>query len=125
MLDASFPYPDAPEVLRELKARGCRIAVVSDIHYDLRPHFKHHGLDGFIDAWALSYEHGWVKPEPEAFLTALRMLALGAGEALMVGDRDSRDGGAAAVGIPTLLLPPVANFSPRGLDLVLRLCTDA
>ena len=121
MLDASFPYPDAAGVLRELKARGCRIAVLSDIHYDLRPHFRHHQLDGLIDAWALSYEHGWTKPEPEAFLTALRLLHLAPHEALMVGDRASRDGGAAAVGIPTLLLPPAENFCPRGLDLVLGL----
>jgi FMN phosphatase YigB (HAD superfamily) len=121
MLDASFPYPDAPGVLRELKERGCRVAVLSDIHYDLRPHFRHHNLDGLIDAWALSFEHGWTKPEPESFLTALRMLDVAPDEALMVGDRASRDGGAAAVGIVTLLLPPVPEFSPRGLDLVLRL----
>jgi HAD superfamily hydrolase (TIGR01509 family) len=121
MLDASFPYPDAPRVLREVKARGCRIAVLSDIHYDLRPHFRHHGLDGLIDAWAFSYEHGWTKPEPEAFLTALRMLDLSPAEALMVGDRASRDGGAAAAGIVTVLLPPAPAFSPRGLDLVLRI----
>jgi FMN phosphatase YigB (HAD superfamily) len=121
LLDASFPYTDVAETLCELKARGARIAIVSDIHYDLRPHFRNHGLDGFIDAWAFSYEHGWVKPEPEAFQTALRLLDLAPHEALMVGDRASRDGGAAAVGIPTLILPPAANFGPRGLNLVLRL----
>lgn len=119
--DASFPYSDAPAVLRHLKAKGCRIAILSDIHYDLRPIFHHYGLDGLIDAWALSYEHGWVKPEPDAFLTALRLLHLEPSAALMVGDRAGRDGGAAAIGMPALLLPPVPNFSPRGLDLVLRL----
>ncbi len=121
MLDASFPYPDVAEVLHELRAAGCQIAVVSDIHYDLRPQFRHHGLDGLIDAWSLSYEHGHVKPEPEAFLIALRQLGLEPGEALMVGDRAGRDGGAAAAAILTLLLPPVANFSPRGLHVVSRL----
>jgi FMN phosphatase YigB (HAD superfamily) len=121
MPDASFPYPDTAETLAALKARGVRIAVVSDIHYDLRPLFAHHGLDGLIDAWALSYEHGWVKPEPGAFLTALTLLDLEPPEALMVGDRVDRDGGAAAAGIPTLILPPAPNFQPRGLELVLRL----
>jgi FMN phosphatase YigB (HAD superfamily) len=125
MLDASFPYLDTAGVLRELKSRGCRMAVVSDIHYDIRPHFRHHGLDGLIDAWALSYEHGWTKPDPEAFWTALRMLDLQPSEALMVGDRAGRDGGAAAVGILTLILPSVPIFSPRGLDLVLHLVTHA
>lgn len=123
-LDASFPYVDAPETLRELKRRGLLIVIVGDIHYDLRPHFRNHRLDGCIDAWALSFEHGWVKPEPEAFLMALRLLKVEPLEALMVGDRASRDGGAAAVGIPTLILPPAPNFGPRGLDLVLRLVAD-
>jgi len=120
-LEASFPYTDVPVVLRELKVLGARIAVVSDIHYDLRPHFRSHDLAGFIDAWSFSYEHGWVKPAPEAFLTAVRLLDVAPGEALMVGDRASRDGGAAAVGIPTLILPPAPDFGPRGLQLVLRL----
>jgi putative hydrolase of the HAD superfamily len=48
--EASVPYPDTPAALKELKARGCRVAVVSDIHYDLRPLFAHYGLDGFVDA---------------------------------------------------------------------------
>ncbi len=39
----------------------------------------------------------------------------------MVGDRASRDGGAAATGIPTLILPPARDFGPRGLELVLHL----
>jgi putative hydrolase of the HAD superfamily len=125
MFDATFPYPDVPRVLGELKAKGCRIAVASDIHYDLRPVFKHHGLDHYIDAWALSFEHGWVKPEPEAFKTALRLLDLRASAVLMVGDRADKDGGAAAVGITTLILPPAADFSERGLDMVLRLVGDS
>ncbi len=121
MLDASFPYPETSRVLSQLKSKGCRIAIVSDIHYDLRPLFRHHGLDGYVDAWALSFEHGWVKPEPEAFLTALQMLKLEPEAALMVGDRTERDGGAVALGIQTLILPPGANFEERGLDLVMSL----
>ena len=121
MSDASFPYPDTSRVLSQLKAKGCRIAIVSDIHYNLRPLARHYEVDGLIDAWALSFEHGWVKPEPEAFISALRMLNLEAQEVLMVGDRADRDGGAVAAGIQTLILPPVAHFQKRGLDLVLSL----
>ncbi len=120
-VDASFPYPDAPGVLRALKAGGCRVAVVSDIHYDLRAHFEHHGLREFVDAWVFSFEHDFQKPEPKGFLLALDLLQATPAEALMVGDRASRDGGAAAVGITTLILPAVPDFSVRGLDAVLRL----
>ena len=34
---ASFPYPDTAPMLRTLKARGVRVGIISDIHYDLRP----------------------------------------------------------------------------------------
>jgi hypothetical protein len=40
---------------------------------------------------------------------------------MMVGHRANRDGGAAAVGITTLILPAVPNYAQRGLDVVLRL----
>jgi hypothetical protein len=43
----------------------------------------------------------------------------------MVGDNPHRDGGAAAIGIITLILPPGVNFEPRGLDVVLRLVQAA
>lgn len=115
------PFPDAAPVLAALREAGMRIAVVSDVHFDLRPLFKQHGLDSCIDAWWLSFEHGWVKPERQPFEAALDSLGVAPGEALMVGDRAERDGGAAAVGIPTLILPPLAEYGPRGLDRVLRL----
>src|SRR5262245_18840001 len=51
-LPESHPfYPDVLPVLRELRARGCRVAVVSNIHLDLRPEFVAAGLDGLIDAY--------------------------------------------------------------------------
>jgi FMN phosphatase YigB (HAD superfamily) len=37
----------------------------------------------------------------------------------MVGDRVSHDGGAAAVGVDTLILPARREFGPRGLDVIL------
>ena len=39
----------------------------------------------------------------------------------MVGDTAETDGGAAAVGIATLILPRPDELGPRGLDIVLRL----
>ena len=44
-----------------------------------------------------------------------------AAEALMVGDRAERDAGGVPLGITTLILPPAANFGPRGLEAILRL----
>ena len=40
---------DAADVLTAIKARGLRTAVVSDIHFDIRPAFRRAGLDHLID----------------------------------------------------------------------------
>ncbi|MGW3264923.1 HAD family hydrolase [Streptomyces sp. NPDC001056] len=92
------PYPDAPKVLRTLCERGIGVAVVSNIGWDLRPVFRAHGLDAFVDAYALSYEHGVQKPDPRLFSVACAALGTAPREALMVGDSREADGGAAALG---------------------------
>jgi HAD superfamily hydrolase (TIGR01509 family) len=119
---ASHPlYPDVPQVLAALRARGVRVALVSDVHFDLRADLAEHGIAAFVDAWVLSFEHGFQKPDPRMFTLALDAVGVQPDEALMVGDRASHDGGAAAVGIATLILPLRRALGPRGLDVVLRL----
>jgi len=116
------PYAaDARDTVRTLVANGIKVAVVSDIHFDFRPEFEAEGLFEFIDAIILSFEHGVQKPDPAIFHLALEALGVQAVDALMVGDRASHDGGAVAVGIPTVLLPTLREKSDRRLDLVLRL----
>ena len=111
---------DVPRAMRALSRQGVRIAVVSDIHFDIRPWFENVGLGGFVDAYALSYEVGAQKPEPGIFLHALELLHVEPRNALMVGDRLEYDGAAAGVGIPTLLLPPLHDITDQRLDLVVR-----
>lgn len=117
-------FEDVPETLKRIKALGVGIAIVSDIHFDLRPEFAKLGLDRFIDHFVLSFEHGVQKPDPRIFTLALDLLGIHASEALMVGDRHARDGGAVDVGISTLLLPTVVGRL-RGLDGVLALIDSA
>lgn len=111
-------YPDVPDVLAEIRHRGCRIGLVSDFHYDLRPELQAQGVAGSFDAFVISFEHGFQKPDPRMFTTALERLDVEAGDALMVGDRVSHDGGAADVGIDTLILPAPRELGPRGLSVV-------
>ncbi|MDF6040792.1 HAD-IA family hydrolase [Streptomyces sp. JH14] len=92
------PYPDAAEVLGALRARGVRIGVVSNIGWDLRPVFGAHGLDGFVDAYVLSYEHGIQKPDPQLFHIACTLIGQDPTNVVMVGDDRHADGGAAALG---------------------------
>jgi HAD superfamily hydrolase (TIGR01549 family) len=112
-------FPDAPMVVQEIRNRGVATALVSDFHADLRPHLSAHGIE--LDAYVISFEHGFQKPDPRMFATALDQLDVGARDALMVGDRPSHDGGAAIVGIDTMILPAPTTYGPRGLDVILRL----
>jgi HAD superfamily hydrolase (TIGR01509 family) len=115
-------YPDAEAVLRGVRAHGAAIGIVSDFHVDLRPVLAAHGIAELVDTWVLSFEHGIQKPDARMFTLALDALGAPPEHALMVGDRASHDGGAADVGIATLILPPPpAELEPRGLDIVLRL----
>lgn len=114
-------YPDVVEVLSQVQAHGAKIAVVTDIHFDVRPDCMAHGIDAFIDSYVLSCEMGVQKPDPRMFLAATTALAVEPTDALMVGDTAPTDGGAVAVGIATLILPRLEELGPRGLDAVLRL----
>ena len=118
--DASLnPFADdVAEMLAAVRALGVRIAVISDIHFDLRPAFVAAGLNGFVDAYVLSYEEGVQKPTTQMFTQALGRLGVAAQEAVMVGDRSGYDGAAVELGIVTLLLPPLRSATDCRLHLV-------
>jgi phosphoglycolate phosphatase-like HAD superfamily hydrolase len=48
--ETNYPFPDTQPVMRALHEARMLVAVVSDIHYDIRAHFVRHGLDGYVDA---------------------------------------------------------------------------
>ena len=113
------PYADTAPVLRELRARGLRIGVVSNVPADLRPVFAKHGLDALVDSFTHSFEVGAEKPDPAIFLAAARSLGVAPSETLMVGDHPV-DAGAERAGMRVLLLPAEFDGDVRGLAAVLR-----
>ncbi|HUQ42621.1 MAG TPA: HAD-IA family hydrolase [Candidatus Limnocylindrales bacterium] len=115
------PYLDSAPTLRALRDRGLRIGIVSNHAFDLRPFFKTHGLDRFIDGYVLSYEVGAAKPSARIFAEATRMLGIAAQNTLMVGDDAVSDGGAAAAGMQVYILPPYEHGAARGLGHVVEL----
>ncbi|MEU9207883.1 HAD-IA family hydrolase [Streptomyces sp. NPDC048415] len=121
--DAWVPYSDTGPTLRALRDRGLRIGIVSDFAWDLRTHLAHHGLDDLIDGCVISYEQAREKPDPQLFLKACADLGADPRATLMVGDNPVRDGGAAACGLRTYLLPSESRTGDRGLADVLRLVT--
>jgi FMN phosphatase YigB (HAD superfamily) len=119
---ASHPYyPDALDVLSTIHAWGATIVIVSDIHFDLRAEFAAQGMDALIDGFVLSFEHGVQKPDGRMFELALDVAGVRAADALMVGDRATHDGGAAAIGITTLILPMPDGPQKRHLGPVVDL----
>jgi HAD superfamily hydrolase (TIGR01509 family) len=114
------PYPDTEAVLKELRRAGVKVAVVSNIGFDIRPLFAAWGLDGLVDAYALSYEVGRCKPDPGIFLRACGMLGVDSERALMVGDTPA-DAGAVGAGCAVLVLPAADAGRANGLGAVLDL----
>ncbi len=118
--DGWRPYPDAEPTLRKLHESGVKIALVSNIAFDVRPLFAAWGLDGFIDAYALSFEIGRIKPDPMIFYRACGLLGVDPERALMVGDSPA-DAGAVKAGCTALLVPAADPGRPNGLSAVLSL----
>lgn len=120
LLDTWAPYDDAAPVLRALRERGVRTALVSNVGLDVRAVLDRGGLSELLDAVVLSYELGVVKPDAAIFTAALTRLGVAPERALMVGDSWRDDGGAAGLGVRTLLLPRTSG-PVHGLGAVLRL----
>jgi putative hydrolase of the HAD superfamily len=104
-------YDDVLPALRVLRARGYLLGLISNTHRSLASFQSHFELDELISAAVSSCEHGYNKPHPSIFRTALRLLAVAPEEAVMVGDSYKHDiEGARAVGMRGVLV----RRAPRG-----------
>jgi HAD superfamily hydrolase (TIGR01509 family) len=115
-----LPYADTEPTLRTLHDAGVKVAVVSNIGFDIRPHFATWGFEALVDAYALSYEVGRTKPDPAIFLRACGMLGVDPERTLMVGDTPA-DAGAVKAGCAALVLPASEPGHPNGLTAALAL----
>jgi HAD superfamily hydrolase (TIGR01509 family) len=115
------PYRDVVPTLTALHRSGVPMAIVSNVGWDIRPIFEHHGLGALIGGFALSCEHGSEKPEQTLFLAACEQLGIGPDDALMVGDDPVNDGAAVRSGMHVYLLPDQPMGATRGLAPVYHL----
>ncbi len=107
-------YDDVLPSLRALHAGGLKLGLISNTHRSLESFQSHFELDGLISAAVSSSEHGFNKPHPSIFRTALRLMAVSPEEAVMVGDSFAHDiEGARAVGMGGVLLRR-GGVSPDG-----------
>lgn len=103
------PVPGAVGLLQGLRARGCRVGLLSNTGIDLRPRLGDLGLLAYFDTVVLSFEEGLVKPDPRIFRLAADRLAVPASECLFVGDTPHTDGGAVHAGMTSLLVPTAGD----------------
>ena len=100
-----YLYEDVPEVLRELRARGLKIGLISNSHRCLTSFQSHFELEGLFAAAVSSAVHGYMKPHPSIFETALRLAAAEPQDSVMVGDSVAHDvEGARRLGMRAVLV---------------------
>jgi len=98
-------FPDVHPALAALRARGLRLAVVSNFDGRLSALCRDLGLAAAFDAIVMSGRAGYAKPDPRIFHVALERLGVAASAALHVGDSEREDvDGARAAGIAALWL---------------------
>ena len=89
-LDTTQSYPGIPETLAELKARGCRLAVVSNKMMAATVELCHHFFPNTIEVAIGEHEAEGIrkKPAPDTVFAALRELGVEKDGAVYVGDSD-------------------------------------
>ena len=118
-------YDDSLPMLRELRRRGLRTAVVSNCDHTTRPVVDRLALPEETDAVFLSFEVGAAKPDRTIYRAALDRLGVKAGEAAFVDDQARYCDAAAELGMRTFLVlrdgaAPAEGVSEPGGHRVIR-----
>ena len=87
-LDETAPYPGIMDMLKELKARGKNIAVVSNKFYAATEELCRHFFGDLVDVAIGEREGIEKKPAPDTVNEALRLLHADRETAVYIGDSD-------------------------------------
>ncbi|GAB3425808.1 HAD family hydrolase [Flindersiella endophytica] len=97
--------PEAVPTLRELKARGLAIGLVSDCTQELVERWPQLDVAPYVDVPVFSVVEGVKKPDPVIFRTVCERLQVEPGDCVYVGDGDSKElPGAEAAGMHPIRL---------------------
>jgi HAD superfamily hydrolase (TIGR01662 family) len=114
-------YDDVPEVLRELHAEGLKIGLISNTERSLQSFATHFALEGLFAVAISSFEHGYMKPHPSIFASALQQIEVRPEEAVMVGDSVEHDiEGALRIGMRAVLVSRanLPHRCPAGVPMI-------
>lgn len=84
-------FPDVIPTLNELRKRGIRLGLISNLATPYKQAFESHRLNDYFDSVVFSCDCGFLKPDPRIFHLALRQLEVDASETIMVGDSFKAD----------------------------------
>ena len=103
-LDTTRPYDGIPELLRELRNRGKRVAVVSNKFYAATSELCHHFFPDTVEVAIGEHEAEGIrkKPAPDTVIEAFRQLDANNENAVYVGDSDVDLQTACNSGIPCI-----------------------
>lgn len=89
-LDTTRPYDGIPELLRELRTRGKRVAVVSNKFYAATRELCQHFFPDTVEVAIGEHEAEGIrkKPAPDTVMEAFRQLNVSKENAVYVGDSD-------------------------------------
>lgn len=87
-LDTTKPYDGIPELLRELKGRGKKLAIVSNKFYAATQDLARHFFPDTIKVAIGERENIKKKPAPDTVVEALRQLGVSKEGAVYIGDSD-------------------------------------
>ncbi|WP_033147745.1 MULTISPECIES: HAD family hydrolase [unclassified Prevotella] len=102
--DTTCPYSGIPEMLTTLKARGCRLAVVSNKMMPATVELCRHFFPDTIEVAIGEHEAEGIrkKPAPDTVFAALKQLGVEKDGAVYVGDSDVDIQTAANAGMPCI-----------------------
>jgi putative hydrolase of the HAD superfamily len=112
------PRPGAVDTLRELRARGLKVGLITVCSEDVETLWPESEFDGLFDAEIFSSRIGISKPDPRIYLACCDALGVEAHNAVFVGDgaNDELDG-ARRVGMQAILIHRAGEEPPwPGLD---------
>ena len=87
-LDTTKPYEGIPELLAELKARGKKLAIVSNKFYAATQELARYFFPDTIEVAIGERENIKKKPAPDTVIEALRQLGASRETAVYIGDSD-------------------------------------
>jgi putative hydrolase of the HAD superfamily len=115
-------YPEVRGVLVAARARGRRLAVVSNWDVSLHDVLARMELTPLLDGVVTSAQVGARKPSPEIFAAALRVVRAEPGETLHVGDSVNEDvSGARQAGIEPVLISRDGTAGAPGVRTITTL----